>query len=272
MGGTTNMGGTTKRRRRDQHLRDRHGSGCQIITIRRPFLVGAWLKDALEEHASVAAFARFTLHLLSLGAPPALVLGSQRASLDEIQRAKACFGLACRYGREPLGPAGLAVGDAVRELSLEEVARLTAQEGCVGETLGAVLAREQLSVSRDSSVIAALKKIAVDEARHAELAWSFVRWAVLAGGVAVREAIMEGVEHAIAGTLSMEVASYDGIDLEALHAHGRLTCAESRRVARKAIEEVVRPCLRALFSGLRVESYPMSVGVHESSVRDAAQR
>lgn len=110
-------------------------------------------------------------------------------------------------------------------------------------------------MSRDPSVTATLKKIAIDEARHAELSWSFARWAVLVGGDTVREAIVRGVEHAIAGTLTMEIASYDGIDIDALHAHGRLTCTEARTVARKAIEEVVRPCLRAVLS--RPESMTM---------------
>src|SRR5205085_8381976 len=45
----------------------------------RRALAEGWNQLGLMEHASVAAFARFTLQLLGLGAPLALVLESNRA-------------------------------------------------------------------------------------------------------------------------------------------------------------------------------------------------
>jgi len=255
--------------------------GCVAVTVRRPFLVGSsmraaaaverrdwlrarsgaapslhgataerlartWLRDALEEHASIAAFARFTLHLLEVGAPPELVARAQQASLDEIHHARTCFAFAERYGGGAQGPSRLAVHDAMRELTLAEIAALAAEEGCVGETLGAALAAEQLAVARDPEVAAALRKIARDEARHAELAWRFVAWAVALGGAEVLRSVERAVERAIESTLAMEIQNYDGIDLDAWHAHGRLTCTESRAAAARAIREVVRPCVAAL--------------------------
>jgi hypothetical protein len=115
----------------------------------RAALADAWLRDALEEHASVAAFARLTMHLLSLGAPPDLVAESQRASLDEIRHAKIAFASARRYGGAALGPGRLALDGAVEPVDLVELVRLTAAEGCVGETLGAALAEEQAHVATD---------------------------------------------------------------------------------------------------------------------------
>ncbi len=212
----------------------------------RALLAASWLKDALEEHASVAAFARLTMHLLSVGAPPELVVGSQRASLDEIRHARACFALASRYAGSNRGPSALSVHDAVQALSLVEIARLTVEEGCVGETLGAALAREQLAVATDPAVAVALRRIVADEAKHAALAWRIVRWAVLHGGDAVRDAVAFAAERAIASTLAAELRTYDGVDIDTLHAHGRLTCAESRRVAEHGVAEVVRPCLATL--------------------------
>jgi hypothetical protein len=255
--------------------------GCVPVTVRRPFLVGSsmraasaveradwaragtqpapalhaatadrlartWLKDALEEHASIAAFARFTMHLLSVGAPPELVARSQQASLEEIQHARTCFTFAERYGGRAHGPSRLAVHDTLRNMTLAEIAALAAEEGCVGETLGVALATEQLAVAREPLVVEALGKIVRDETRHAELAWRFVAWAVARGGDEVRRAVALAVERAIRSTLAMEIQSYDDVDLDAWHAHGRLTCAESRAVAARAIREVVRPCLEAL--------------------------
>jgi hypothetical protein len=251
--------------------------GCIPLTVRRPFLVGsslrasvasaradwapralaaaaldpvtrarlaeAWLRDALEEHASIAAFARFTMLLLSLGAPPELVVQSQQASIDEVSHAKRCFALAARYGATRRGPSTLVVSDALRAMSLAEVAALTAEEGCVGETLGAVLAAEQRDRATDPEVKRALIGIAADEERHAALAWRFVRWAVLEGGRDVRAAVERAIERAIEATLAMEIRRYDGVDLEAWHAHGRVTCAEARVLAAQGIEAIVRPCL-----------------------------
>ena len=253
--------------------------GCMPISVRRPFLIGAsmrsavarprrdwasgtiastepldertrawlaqvWLADALEEHASIAAFARFTMLLLGVGAPPELAVQSQRASIDEIRHAELCFALAGRYAGRPCGPAPLSLVDALRPMSLEEVAALTAQEGCVGETLGAALAHEQLSHATDAEARRALTRIARDEERHAALAWRFTRWAVLQGGDAVRDAVSRAVENGLRGTLATEVRSYD-VDPAAWHAHGRVTCTEAHQVAVLGIERVVRPALRA---------------------------
>ncbi len=251
--------------------------GCLPPSVRRPFLVGAslraaeaserddwsalsvataahgldaktahllaetWLKDALEEHASVAAFARFTMHLLSVGAPPELLLMAQRAGIDEIAHARACFALAARYGKRR-GPTPLRVHDAMSARSLAQIAQIAAEEGCVGETLGAVLAREQLAIVTDASARKVLRKIAADEVRHAELSWRFVRWAVQHGDREVATSVRRGIARAIKGTLAAEERRYD-VDHAAWRAHGRLTCHTSKEVARRAIDEVVMPCL-----------------------------
>lgn len=254
--------------------------GCVPISARRPFLVGSsmrsaaarrgrdwssriaadvgrldartrarlgevWLADALEEHASVAAFARFTMLLLAVGAPPELAVQSQRASIDEVKHAELCFALAGRYVGKAYGPTPLALDGALGPMSLAEVAALTAQEGCVGETLGASLAQEQLRNATDCEARRALARIARDEERHAALAWRFTRWAVLRGGDAVRDAVAAGVEEAVRSTLAMEVRVYDDVDPAAWHAHGRVTCAEARALAALGVEQVVRPALRA---------------------------
>ena len=252
--------------------------GCLTPSIRRPFFVGAslrsaesetrtdwcgkaglpdagpmdartrvmlarvWLKDALEEHASVAAFARFAMHLLSLGAPPDLVRAAQRASLDEISHAEACFNLSRRYGGKSTGPARLVVVDAMSGGTVGEIVRLAAEEGCVGETLGALLAREQWAVATDAAAKRILRKIAADEARHAELAWRFVAWAIRRFGEDARNGLRAGIDAGIRGTLAADVRVYDGLDHNAFRAHGRLVCQDARGIAVRGIFDVVRPC------------------------------
>ncbi|MDB5217488.1 MAG: hypothetical protein JWO86_5415 [Myxococcaceae bacterium] len=232
------------------------GDAIALDPVTARELAKSWLADALEEHASVAAFARFTMMMLSVAAPPELVAASQRASLDEIAHARDCFALARRYGANDAGPGALDVHDALGPgaRSLADLAALTVEEGCVGETLGAALAGEQLAVAVDPETRRILARIVRDEARHAELAWRFVAWAVAEeqrgslGAAGVSAAIASAATHAIAVTRAMEIRPCPA-DLEEWHAHGRLTCAEARIASERAIVEVVLPCLAAIDAG-----------------------
>ena len=51
-------------------------------------LAAHWTHIGQLEHASVAAFARFVLQLLGVGAPPSLVLAAQQALADEVEHAR----------------------------------------------------------------------------------------------------------------------------------------------------------------------------------------
>jgi len=44
----------------------------------------------------------------------------------------------------------------------------------------------------------------------------------------------------------MPIRTYDGIDVEAWRAHGRLTCAEAHAVVERGVREVIDPCAAAL--------------------------
>jgi hypothetical protein len=207
-----------------------------------------WLHDGCEEYASIAAFARFTMHLVSVGAPPEMIAESQRAAIDEIEHARACFALAERYGGRTMGPGELSLEGAMPPVTLAEIAALTAEEGCVGETLGVLLAEQQLAMATDPVVRSLLANahIVDDEARHAELAWRFVAWAVARGGEPVRIAVRAAIRRAVADTLANPIRSYDGVDVAAWRAHGRLTCADALAVAARGVREIVEPCAAAL--------------------------
>jgi hypothetical protein len=214
----------------------------------RDALARSFLYDACEEYASIAAFARFTMHLVSVGAPPDMIAESQRASLDEIKHARACFALAQRYGGGTMGPGSLSLEDAMPEVSLAEIAALTAEEGCVGETLGVLLAEQQLANATDPFVRAILvdARIVEDEARHAELAWRFVAWAIARGGEPVRRAVRAAIQRAAAETLAVPIHSYDGVDADVWRAHGRFTCADAHAVVVRGLRDIVEPCAAGL--------------------------
>jgi hypothetical protein len=211
----------------------------------RRALALAWAEDGREEHASIAAFARFTLLLLSVGAPPHFIVASQRASLDEVRHARDCFALAERHGAGAVGPSPLVVHDCLGSTSLVEIAALAAQEGCLGETIGVVLVEEALAGARDPAVREVLTRIHRDEIRHAELAWRFARWAIERGGAPVQAAVETAILEAISETRRAPILDY-GIDDDAWRAHGRLTCREARAASERAIHEVVLPCLETL--------------------------
>jgi hypothetical protein len=225
--------------------------GCGWVAALRPRLKGlapdvraqlaaAWARDGLFEHASVASFGRVALELMAAGAPAALVQATHAAALDEIRHARQCFALAEAYGGAPVGPDTFPFDGHVRvSADLVSIAVRAAAEGCVGETVAAVQADEQAARATDPVVRRVLTRIAADEAKHAELAWRTVLWAVYEGGPRVRVAV--GRVFA-ALEIEPETAPRTG----ALDAHGRLEPEESARLAARTRAEIVMPAARAL--------------------------
>ena len=81
----------------------------------------------------------------------------------------------------------------------------------------------------------------------AELAWKAVTWALGRDEAKVRDAVLSAFHATVEELLSMPIVDY-GVDLEVWHAHGRVTCAEARELARAGVEQVLWPCLHALLS------------------------
>ncbi|GEM_PF-1534052 len=213
----------------------------------RRALAHAWARDAAAEHASVAAFARFVLQLLAVGAPAELVADAQRALADEVRHARLCFTLASRYAGESIGPAPLPMQGALDvQCDLAVLATSTFLEGCLGETLAAVFARVAAQRATDPMVRDVLTTIADDESRHALLAWRCVKWAMLVGGERVRTAL-EAIVDAVP-TVVMQPAIGDDAELDSSVAsdHGRLDRATQEQLARSVVDDVVLPCVRLL--------------------------
>ncbi|NUP11899.1 MAG: ferritin-like domain-containing protein [Polyangiaceae bacterium] len=227
----------------------RTDGGCVTLdAATKAAIVDGWIEDARLEHASIAAFARFTMQLLAFGAPSDMVEASIRAGADELSHARACFGLASRYDGRALGPGVLAVEDALDQSSLAEVAVAAVIEGCIGETIAAVIASRQLNVAKDPLAIVALRRISEDEARHAELAWRFVAWAIRRDAEA-RIAVASAFDTALCHLAVDDPEEANIADTEVLHQHGRLTASERLTARVEALQEVVLPCARALLEG-----------------------
>ncbi|HEU4534354.1 MAG TPA: ferritin-like domain-containing protein, partial [Polyangiaceae bacterium] len=208
-----------------------------------------WARLGQMEHASVAAFARFALQLLALGAPPVLVADAQAAMGDELEHARLCFGLAQALSGRAVGPGPLALEGALEGASLGEVVRLAVIEGCVGETLAALEAAESYEFATDASVREVLGRVRADEGRHAELAWRFVAWALEVGGAAAREAAAGAFAQAFDETSGPEGSTSEPGEAEAQAlAFGRLPERLRRELRRQALREVVGPCAERLLA------------------------
>jgi hypothetical protein len=217
----------------------------------RERLAAAWLDDAVAEHASIAAFARFALQLLALGAPPQLLADTYRAMNDELEHARLCFALASAYAGRELGPGPLPIDGALEDsTTLEQAVVATIREGCIAETLAAVQAEVAHELAEDAVVADALARIAADEARHAALAWRFVQWALERGGPRIRAAAERAFE--------VGVPTSSGLDAPDLRRHGRLGADELASLRRHAYALVIRPCAAAVLGAADIPLVPLS--------------
>lgn len=211
----------------------------------RAALANAWREDARLEHASIAAFARFTLELLALGAPPELVADAQRAGLEEVDHARRCFALASRYAGEALGPAPLDLSGLTFAGSPAATLAAVIADGCVGETLSALLAAAQLGVATDPEARDTLAAIADDEARHAALAWRSAAW-LLRAHPALRPMARRAFAAALRGPLPRPPRKPAAVPATSWNAHGRLTPPQVDRALDEGVRAVLRPSVAAL--------------------------
>lgn len=210
----------------------------------RDALAEYWSRVGCLEHASIAAFARFTLELLAFGAPAELVELTNRALADETLHAELAFSLASRYGGALLGPGPLEISGAGVHTSLLESVLAAFEEGCIGETIAALEAARARDEAADDAVRGVLARIVEDEARHAELAFRFVQWALPQLGDEAGRELLRRAEQACESTAAFEAS--DVRHDPALARHGMLSKQASNAVRRSALREVVLPCARAL--------------------------
>lgn len=213
----------------------------------RARLADAFAKAALFEHASVASFGRFALELLAVGAPGGLVEAAHKAALDEVRHARLCFALASAYAGKTIAPAGFPFDGRVDvSANLADVAARTVREGCLGETIAACVAAEQAAAAQEPAVREALSAIAADEAKHAELAFKTVAWALRVGGPDVHEAVSKAIELALVDASEMGHEGEPGHDV--LAAHGQIGAMAVKNAISRARKDVVEPAAKALLS------------------------
>jgi hypothetical protein len=216
-----------------------------------PALASAWTDAALDAHAAVAAYARFSLQLMGLGAPPLLLCGASQAMQDEVAQAQACFSLARRYAGSDVGPGPLRAADAPVDLDLTSIVIEIVQRGCIAEAVSALSAREALEHCQDAATREVLLRRQAIKAQQAQLAWRFVAWALRG---AARE-LPDQVRVAFLTALSSPRAAAPLMPRDrALLRYGVLSDAQRSALEQRILRDVVLPCMEALLSRSRTKT------------------
>jgi hypothetical protein len=180
-------------------------------------LAAQWRENGKTEHASVAAFARLTLDLMALGAPPALIASANRDALDEIRHTELCFAIARGFDGKSVSPGPFPQAQRVatlprsRTLALAKLAVDSLVDGALHEGVSARIIAKLGQRCEVPAIRAALKEIAADEGRHAAHGWTVVAWCLEQGGRPVGHALLGAIR-----TLPREMRS----DLPAAAADG----------------------------------------------------
>ncbi len=160
-----------------------------------PGLAEQWRENGKTEHASVAAFARLTLDLMALGAPPALIAAANQDALDEIRHTEICFSLARAIDGRAVSPAPfpeaqrIATLPRLRALALAKLAVDSLVDGALNEGVSARIIAKLARRAEVPEIRERLKEIAADEGRHAAHGWDVVEWCLAEGGAAVAAAL-----------------------------------------------------------------------------------
>jgi hypothetical protein len=162
-------------------------------------LADQWRENGKTEHASVAAFARLTLDLMALGAPPALIASANRDALDEIRHTELCFSIARGLDGKSVSPGPFPQAQRVatlprsRTLALAKLAVDSLVDGALHEGVSARIIAKLAQRCEVPAIRAALKEIAADEGRHAAHGWTVVAWCLDEGGRPVGHALLGAI-------------------------------------------------------------------------------
>jgi hypothetical protein len=162
-------------------------------------LADQWRENGRTEHASVAAFARLTLDLMALGAPPRLVAAANQDALDEIRHTELCLSLARALDGRAVSPGPFpqaqraATLPRARTLALAKLAVGSLIDGALHEGVSARIVARLARRCEVPAIRAALREIAADEGRHSAHGWTAVEWCLAEGGRPVAEALLGAI-------------------------------------------------------------------------------
>jgi hypothetical protein len=209
-------------------------------------LADQWRENGKTEHASVAAFARLTLDLMALGAPPKLIAAANQDALDEIRHTELCFSIARALDGQSVSPGPFPEAQRAhtlprsRTLALAKLAVDSLIDGALHEGVSARIIARLAQRCEVPAVRAALKEIAADEGRHAAHGWTAVEWCLDEGGRPVAQALLGAIATLPQHMRSqLPAAAADG-GWERWGIHGHALESEEYRAARAHLVQRVQ--------------------------------
>ena len=213
----------------------------------RAALAERWTQIGLMEHASIAAFARFALQLLAVGAPPGLVRASQESMGDETEHARLAFAVASAYAGSPVGPGALAIDGSLDGFDVAQLVATLLREGCIGETVAAIEAREALERAMDPAVRAVLETIARDGSDTRSSHGARSRGSSPRAGSRAKPCSPSwGARAARLRSRPRPGRHPRGAPTRIFSTHGLVSDTRRAQLRREALATVVLPCARAL--------------------------
>jgi len=214
-------------------VRDR---GARTACLAPELALRALARDAQAECESIAAFVQLALELVELDAPKRLIERTLLAAEQELEHARSVASLAARFGASvtPVFPrfaprAAASTSDALARLAVESYV-----DGVIGEGWAARRAGDGARTAADPTTRAVRARIARDEARHAELGWQLIDFALAAGGPRVAEVLSAARDTGVRDGLSSEPEARDWPEL------GRVAAGRSAELAELTLREARR--------------------------------
>ncbi|MCU0700912.1 MAG: hypothetical protein MUC96_30770 [Myxococcaceae bacterium] len=133
------------------------------------------------------------------------------------------------------------------DTTLVGAARATLIEGCIAETISANEAQHAAAWTTDPTIAAVLGQISEDEARHAELAYTFVGWAIQTGGSTLRDPLRKAARDQFAAYERLSAPA--GPSMELRH-WGVVSELDRFELQRQVLRSTVRLALESMLAGL----------------------
>lgn len=178
--------------------------------------------SAAAEAASIPSFLRLAAELAEADAPADLVRRARGAACEEVNHAELALVETQRWARSPQLVPVLRAQPRPSSTRREALSRLASEswlDGCLNEGVAAAHAAASARLATDPEVQRTRRRIAHDEAGHAELAWDVLEWAMREGPPAVRDRVAASIDQ------SPEPVPADdaSLDVEWLERHGRVS-------------------------------------------------
>lgn len=220
-------------------------TAMQLSEPERALLAETWLRRAAAEYFAISRFSEFATELVAAMAPADVLSLCLRIGIDEVRHAELCARMAEIYsGAKHVPPFGRSVPEP--SLRPERHHALANAMVCVSETHAAAVLSATRNLTTDPTAHAVLTVMVADEVTHSQIGWSYLRYAIEAGGPSVIAAATAMVPAVLRGLMA-DIEQRPDIEIaEAVRAHGVMSRAEERTVVWTCVTNVLVPSFAAL--------------------------